>query len=178
MLQGSGSGEAVGSLPDASFGQWFVLHTRSRQEKALAEDLAAAKIAYYLPLVRRVRVHGLRKAVVDLPLFPGYVFLRGMLEQAFVADRTKRVARIIKVADQEQLDWELRNLHLAITHEVSFETYSSLKRGVRVEVRAGPLMGLQGIVEERKRDRLYVQVQMLGSGVSLEIDEALLDSVA
>jgi transcription antitermination factor NusG len=123
-------------------------------------------------------MHGPRKAAVDLPLFPGYVFLRGSQEQAYLADRTRRVARIIRVVDQALLDWELRNLHLAMNVDIDYEAFSAFKRGVRVEVRAGPLRGLQGIVEERKRDRLFVQVQMLGRGVSLEIDEALLDAVA
>ena len=178
MLQGPRFGEGLAGLPDASCGLWFVLHTKSRQEKALAQELGAMGVAHYLPLVRRLRMHGPRKAAVDLPLFPGYVFLRGQQEQAYLADRTKRVARVIRVVDQALLDWELRNLHVAMNVDVDYDTFSEFKRGVRVEVRAGPLRGLQGIVEERKRDRLFVQVQMLGRGVSLEIDEGLLDAVA
>jgi transcription antitermination factor NusG len=159
-----------------SAGDWHVLHTKSRQEKILCEDLATLSIPYYLPLVRAVRYYGKRKAVVEEPLFPGYVFLRGTIDQAYQADRTRRVAHIIKVSDQQQIEWELRNLSLALTNTSSLSAYPFLKEGVRVEVRSGPFRGLQGVIDGRsKNDRLILQVNTLGRGVSLEIDGALLE---
>src|SRR4051794_8853151 len=78
-------------------GDWIVLHTKSRQEKALAQDLTARGVNCYLPLVNSVRFHGRRRSVIEEPLFPGYLFLRGRIDDAFVADRTRRVANILKV---------------------------------------------------------------------------------
>lgn len=171
------SGDEAGlGLPGPAAGRWYVLHTRSRQEKALAADLVAMRIAHYLPLVRQVRYYGKRKALVDLPLFPGYVFLRGTSEQAYRADDTDRVACIIRVPDQARLDGELRNLHLALSRGVPLAPYPFLKKGVRVEVRSGPLRGLQGIVEQRSGGgRLILQVDMVAKAVSLEIDASLLE---
>src|SRR3954467_9357287 len=91
-----------------------VLQTRSRQEKALAETLDSQGIRNFLPLVRVNRVHRGRRAEVDFPLFPGYIFLQGTLDDVYTADRTKRVARIISVFDQERIAEELRNVELAI----------------------------------------------------------------
>ena len=165
-------------LPSAELGDWHLLHTKSRQEKVVAADLAAMGIAYYLPLVRQVRYYGRRKAKVALPLFPGYVFLRGSLDQVYAADRTKRVANIITVNAQKQLDWELRNLHLALSKDAALTPFPFLKKGVRVEVRSGPFRGLQGVIEGRAAEnRLVLQVDMLGRAVSLEIDGALLDPI-
>ena len=166
------------ALPDASVGDWHVLHTRSRQEKALAEALAAMGIGHYLPLVRQARYYGKHKASVELPLFPGYLFLRGSLEQAYEADRTKRVAQIIRVADQRQIDWELQNLHIALSRHAQLDPYPMLKKGVRVEVRSGPFRGLQGVIEETGNNgRLILQVKTLGRAVCLEIEASLLDVV-
>jgi transcription termination/antitermination protein NusG len=159
-------------------GLWHILHTRSRQEKALADDLTALGIPCYLPLVRHVRFHGGRKAIVELPLFPGYLFLRGAAEDAYRADRTKRVAQILKVNDQDQIEWELRNLHLALAQDAPLAAYPALRKGVRVEVTGGPLRGLQGIVEERgNRDRIILQILMLGQAVSVEIEGSLLQVI-
>ena len=154
---------------------WHVLHTKSRQEKILAGELGAMGIAFYLPLVRRVRYYGPRKAVVEEPLFPGYVFLLGTLDQAYTADRTKRVAGIIRVNDQRRLDWELQNLQTVLASPVALDPFPFLKKGARVQVREGPLQGLQGIVDERSNNRLVLQVETLGQAVSLEIDAGLLD---
>lgn len=163
-------------LPDSSSGDWIVLHTKSRQEKALAEALRMLSIAHYLPLTRQVRYYGRHKVVVELPVFPSYLFVRGAINDAYRADRTRRVAKIINVADQTTLDWELRNLHLALTRDAPLDLSAKLTRGTLVEVRAGPFKGLQGVVEDRARPtRLVLQVAMLGRAVSLEVDDSLLE---
>jgi transcription termination/antitermination protein NusG len=164
------------AFPDSSLGSWIVLRTKSRQEKILAADLAAAGVGCFLPLVNCTRFYAGRKAVVEIPLFPGYVFLRGSLDDAYEADRKKRVAQIISVHDQRQIDEELTNLHLALCVNSSLNPYPYLKRGVRVVVRSGPLRGVRGSIEEiTRRDRLILQVQMLGQATSLEIEGSLLD---
>ena len=150
---------------------WFVVHTKSRQEKALAKELAAIRVDHYLPLARHARLHGGRKAVVEEPLFPGYVFLLGTTDQAYQADRTRRVANIIRVPDQQQFQWELGNIRLALERSATLDPYPRLVKGRRVEVTSGPFRGLQGVIEERGRDaRLILQVNVLGRAVSLEID--------
>lgn len=156
--------------------QWFVLHTKSRQEKALAASLGSAGIESYLPLVRRASYHGRKKVYVALPLFPSYVFLRGSLEEAYHADRTKRIAKIIRVVDQKRLEWEIENIRLALGKDAPLCPCPYLYEGVRVQVRAGPFKGLQGWVHRKRReDKLVIQVESFGRGAYLEIDASLLD---
>jgi len=170
--------EVAAQFPGDGAGKWMVIHTKSRQEKILAADLDVLSVAHYLPLVRSIQYYGNRKVAVEKPLFPGYLFLRGSLDQAYQADRTKRVAHIIQVSDQKQIDWELRNLFLALTQMAPLQAYPFLKAGMRVEVRSGPFRGLQGVIDERsKNDRLILQVNTLGRAVSLEIDGSLLEPI-
>jgi len=157
-------------------GKWFVLHTKSRQEKALADDLAAKGIPHFLPLVSRERLYGRRRAVVEQALFPSYVFLLGELDQLYEADRTRRVANIIHVTDQVRLDWELKNLQLALNQSNTLDPYPELKAGVRVEIRSGPFMGVQGLVESRSSvRRVVLQVCLLGQATSIDVDGAVVD---
>jgi transcription antitermination factor NusG len=159
------------SLPECS---WFVLHTKSRQEKILSQDLASREIRSFVPLIEKAKYYGKRKRITEEPLFPGYVFLLGTLEQAYSADRTKRVANIIKVADQDRIDWELINLQRAVQSRADLDPYPYLRKGVYVEIESGPFRGLQGMVEDRLQyDRLVLQVDILGRAVSLEIHGAL-----
>jgi transcription antitermination factor NusG len=167
--------QAIFAVP-ADDSQWFVLHTRSRQEKSLAADLAALSILHFLPLASHIRFYGRRKTTVAEPLFPGYLFLRGSVDDSYQADRTNRVASIIRVADQPSLNDELRNIHLALENRAPLEPYSQFKTGHRVIVRAGPFKGLQGLVEVGAHNgRLVLQISSLGQAVSLEIDASLLD---
>lgn len=157
---------------------WHVLHTKSRQEKTLATFLASRQIAYYLPLVRSIRFHGHRKAVVDAPLFSGYLFLWGTREQAFEADRTGRVAGIITVNDPAKLTHELESVRLALTSRVPLALYPRLKKGLRAEVKAGPLKGIQGVIVGRGRNsRFFLNVTVLSQSAELEIDASLLEPV-
>jgi len=157
---------------------WHVLQTKPRQEKLLAMDLAARGVDHFLPLQTRIHHYGPRKATVQLPLFPGYLFLRGTLDDAYTADRTKRVAQVIRVSQQAKLETELTNIRLAIDGQASLDPYPYLQTGTKVEVNAGPMRGLQGVVEDRAgKTRLILQIDMLGQAVSMEIDGSLLDLV-
>jgi len=166
------------SFPADPLDLWFVLRTKSRQEKILAHELRSRGIASFLPIVSCTKYYGGRKATVELPVFPGYLFLRGDVDKAYDADRTRRVAQIIKVADQDRLDRELRNIHLALCGGAPLDPFPYLRAGVSVEVREGPFRGLRGVIEPGgRRDRLILQVDILGRAVSLEIDASLLDVI-
>jgi transcriptional antiterminator RfaH len=162
--------------PPASDARWHVLHTLARQEKALANDLAARGINHYLPLQASVRYYGRRKLTTELPVFPGYLFLRGSLEDAYQADRTKRVARIIAVSDQERLETELAQIRRALESGLKLTPYAKMVKGTRVEVCGGPLRGMIGEVEDQaKPDRLILRIKTLGQAVSLNIEAGLLE---
>ncbi len=171
-----GSEMPVASNPGTSNDpRWFCLHTLSRAEKALAADLTDRGIDHFLPLIREVTYYGRRKFVVARPLFPGYLFLRGTIEETWAAERTSRVAKVIPVADQETLDDELAHLRLAIDRGAPLSASRSLHQGDFVEVKAGPFRGLRGWVDRVLReDRLVLRVGVLNRAADLEIDRTLL----
>jgi transcription antitermination factor NusG len=160
-------------LPEA---QWIVLHTRSRQEKTVDNGLHAIGAGHFLPLAEQIRYYGRRKIAVRLPLFPGYVFMHGRRDQAYELDRQKRIAAILPVQDQQQLDSDLRNIFLALQQGAPLDPHPMLQAGMRAEVRSGPFRGIRGVVESRGRaDRFVLQVECLNQALSLEIDASLLD---
>lgn len=171
---------SVPSLPTnvPELAQWFVIRTKSRQEKALAAELDQRKVECFLPLARHVRFHGkesVRRAVIQEPLIPGYLFVRATMDEAYLADRSRRTAQLIRVADQDRLAWEIENLREAVDRGILLEPHSLLQIGTKVEIRSGPLRGIQGIVDGKKGNRLVLQISALGQALSLEIDGALLD---
>jgi len=158
--------------------RWYVLQTRSRQEKALARALTASGIAHYLPLTKRPRYRRGRKLFVEEPLLPSYLFLHGSLEATYVATATKRVANVISVPDQQHFAVELRQIRLALENGADLSPYRYLTVGRRVRVSAGPFRGIEGLIEvSAKADRLVLQIDALGRATSLEIDAGLLEPV-
>ncbi|HEX4793728.1 MAG TPA: transcription termination/antitermination NusG family protein [Humisphaera sp.] len=150
---------------------WVVLHVKSRQEKALSRDLEGLGISHFLPIMRDKRRHGSQKAIVEVPVFPGYVFVRGTADEAYRADRTRRVARLIRVVDQRRLDDELWNLRLALREGAALTIHPKLASGIRVAIIAGAFEGLQGMVQDHQSlDRVILEVHILGRFVSLNVD--------
>lgn len=159
-------------------GLWWVAHTRSRNEKALAHDLVHKNISYFLPMTWKVRRRSRRTIRSLLPLFSGYLFFCGEENQRLVLLRTNRVANILEVKDQEKLLGELLQIEQALRAGASLAPYKYIKAGQRCRVIAGPLLGLEGIVVKTpKAARLVLQVDMLGQAASVEIDIDMIETI-
>lgn len=158
--------------------RWWVLRTRSRQEKAVAAALMSLAIPHYCPLINAQRYHGSRRTSVNLPLFPGYVFLHGDRDATFEIERTKRIASVLHVHDQLGLHRELENLRRAVRLDAGFDPYPYLSHGTWARVKSGPYAGIQGRIDRQASpNKLILQVDLLQSAMAIELDGALLELV-
>ncbi|MCX6317025.1 MAG: UpxY family transcription antiterminator [Bacteroidetes bacterium] len=55
---------------------WYLIYTRPRHEKKVAEQLAHVGLSYLLPMVKSLRTWSDRRKYMDTPLFPSYVFVQ------------------------------------------------------------------------------------------------------
>lgn len=157
-------------------GLWWVAHTKSRNEKALAQDLIRKKISYFLPMINKVIRRKGRTTRSLLPLFSGYLFFCGEEEQRISLLKTNRVANIIEVKDQETLLDELSQIEQALRAGAPLVPYKYIKAGQRCRVTAGPLADLHGVVVRTKGNtRLVLQIDMLGQAASVEIDVDMIE---
>jgi hypothetical protein len=161
---------------DAYTGRWWLVQTRSRQEKALAADLAKMSIACFLPLARVERRYGGRAFQLRIPLFPSYLFLCGNEDHRYAALMTHRAAQVIAVADQDRLKLELRQVCQATLSDEPVDLYRGLQRGRRCRITGGSLQGIEGVVIRRRGlYRVYLGIEVLGQSAELEIDPGLLE---
>ena len=157
-------------------GVWWVAHTKSRNEKALAQDLIRKDINYFLPMnwkVHRWRGRTMRSL---LPLFSGYLFFCGEENQRIELLRTNRVANLIEVKDQERLLEELLQIERALRAGAPLIRHKYIKKGQRCRVTIGPLADLEGIIVRTKTvTRLVLQIDILGQATSVEIDTDMIE---
>jgi transcriptional antiterminator RfaH len=151
---------------------WWVLHTRPRQEKSLARQLCEKGVSFYLPLYsRRSRIRG-RIVTAQVPLFPGYVFLLGDREGYLAALKTNRVVRPLRVAGQEELWRDLRQVCRLLASGIPVTPEGRLVPGTLVEITSGPLAGLQGkIVGAASGKRFVVEVDFIQRGASVLVED-------
>jgi transcription antitermination factor NusG len=150
---------------------WWVAHTKSRREKALALVLAKGGIGYFLPLMKkRYRSNG-RNRLSVVPLFSGYLFFRGSRMDRYETLKTGHIANILEVLDQETLITELKQIQTAIHLDAPLQSFPFVRKGRKVEIIDGPFAGLTGIVQrEKKVGRLILSVDIIQQAVALEID--------
>src|SRR5689334_13100562 len=79
----------------------WVVHTKSRNEKALARDLSQRGVRFFLPTAQIARRCRGKRLTLRVPLFPSYMFLSGDEEDRYVALMTHRAASITRVSDQD-----------------------------------------------------------------------------
>ena len=168
----------VGCPIDTLVGDWWVVHTKARNEKALGSDLEKLGIGYFLPLARVKRKYGRRRLLVEIPLFPSYLFMCGGRDERSETLGTHRAANVIQVFDQRELKEQLRQIHRVTTSGKAVDLYPGLKRGILCRVIRGCLKGLEGVVLRRRGIcRIYVGVEALGQSAELEIDADLLEAI-
>jgi transcription termination/antitermination protein NusG len=159
-------------------GRWWVAHTKSRNEKALAHDLMAKDISYFLPMTWKVRRQTHRTIKSLLPLFTGYLFFCGDEPARVELLKTNRVANLLEVKNQEDFIRELVRFEQALRAGAPLVPHKYIEAGQWCRVMAGPLLGLEGIVVQTRGDtRLVLQIDMLGQAASVEIGMEMIEPV-
>ncbi|MHC4289567.1 MAG: transcription termination/antitermination protein NusG [Planctomycetota bacterium] len=145
-------------------GQWWVAHTKSRNEKALAWQLTNADVPYFLPMHWKV--------------FPSYLFFCGSEDHRLAVLKTNRTANILPVEDQQLLVRELLPIETMLKLGKTVLPHEYIKIGQKYRVIAGPLQGAEGIViATPKETRLILQIDMLGQAASVEIAADMIEKL-
>jgi transcription antitermination factor NusG len=155
---------------------WFAIWTRSRHEQVVREQLEQRNIEAFLPTMTRWSRWKDRKKKVDWPLFPGYCFARFNPSDALPILKCTGVVNIVsfegKPAPIPAL--ELDSIRLLVGSELQYDPCPLIREGMLVEVMHGPLRGVVGRLMRKDchRARLVLSVDLIGQGVSVEVDAA------
>ncbi len=155
--------------------QWYAVHTRARHEKRVAEQLVSRHIDFFLPLYQASHRWKDRLARLELPLFPGYVFVHLPLQER---RRVLEIPSVVKLVGSRGtptplLANEVESLRSGLAAQLKAVPLPYLKIGHRVRVRSGPLTGAEGILVRRKdKFRIVLSIDLIMRSVAVEIDAA------
>ncbi len=168
MLTSQSNG--IGSCEDSA---WCVLYTRHQHEKAVAEMLSAKSFEVFLPLYESIRRWKDRTKMLTLPLFPGYVFVRGAVTRRLQVVTTPGVHMILFHGEHIAIipEVQIQAIRRAVEGPFRVEPHPFLKCGERVRVIRGSLEGVEGVLVRKKNlYRLVLSVDMMAKSVAVEID--------
>ena len=164
-----------GSRESLLAAEWYALQTRPRHEKVVKHSLESAGIETFLPVCPQIRSWSDRRKVVELPLFPGYIFARTTwsLQARVRVFQTNGVVAFVgprKEATpipEQQID-AVRSL---VGAQAELHQHPYLTVGQRVRIRNGALQGLEGILVRVAGDHsLVVSVDLIHRSVAFRLD--------
>lgn len=166
--------------PHSSFCEprWFAAYTSANHEKRVAEQLTGRSVEHFLPLYRTVRRWKNQRVELQLPQFPGYVFVRLALRDRLQVLQVPGVASLVGFGGMpiSLPDGEIQALRANFESGVRVEPHPYLTVGRRVRVKFGPLAGMQGILLRRKGSlRVVISIELIQRSVAVDVDLADLE---
>ena len=153
---------------------WYVLYTKPRHEKKVAELLAAAGYTVYCPLQKVVRKWSDRTKVVEEPLFKGYVFIQiedHKRDEVFTYPGTVRylfwlrrpaIVREEEIATIQKWLGHYDHERLSVT---------AITPGTYVRITSGKFMNEEGTLLDTTNSKALVQLKELGIQLSLDLTQ-------
>jgi len=154
---------------------WFAAYTWAHHEKQVASQLKDRRIECFLPFYRAVHRWKDRRKELDIPLFPGYVFVQHPPEDRLRVLQVPGVVRFVSFGGRPAPvdNAEIESLRSGIGNGIRAEPHPYLKIGRRVRVKHGPMAGTEGILVRKKDQlRVVISVDLIMRSVALEIEAA------
>jgi transcription termination/antitermination protein NusG len=154
---------------------WYALFTCAKHEKRVAAELAARTVEHFLPLYSSVRRWKDRRVTLDLPLFPGYLFVRLALRDRLQVVQIPSVVRLVGFNGRPTAlpDTEMEIMRSGLSQRLRAEPHPFLAIGRRVRITGGPFAGLDGVLKRVKSNlRVVVSLELIQRSVAVDVDAA------
>jgi transcription antitermination factor NusG len=160
------------AIPDDRM--WFAVQTWPRHEKKVAAALQQKEIEAFLPLSSKVHQWSDRRCVIELPLFPTYLFVRlpWTAEARIPILRTNAVQQIVgsNGVGSPIPESEIDSVRRLLRQGVDFQTIPYLNTGQRVRIRGSSLDGIEGVLVAKNDDlSLVVSINILQRSLAIRV---------
>ncbi|MCB9481541.1 MAG: UpxY family transcription antiterminator [Desulfobacteraceae bacterium] len=156
--------------------KWYVLHTKSRFENVVKDLLIKKNVEVFLPKVLKLSKRKDRKKIIEVPMFPGYIFVKSDTtpEYRLKILKTTGAVKLIgtKTGPAPVKKEDVESLILFSSSREEVFTGKGYKKGRKVIIKDGPLAGVRGIFEKDSgKMRVIVQIDILGRYAFTEVNE-------
>lgn len=144
---------------------WYVVYTKPKWEKKVAEKLTEAGIECYCPLITQLKQWSDRKKAVEVPLFNSYVFVQledGNRNSVFQVSGVVRYLfwlgkpAIVKDGEIEIIKTSLK------APNISDVLVTSIQVGDRIKLETGAFCNRDAVVQEISKTYYTLVLESLG----------------
>ncbi len=163
---------------------WFALLTRSNFEQVVYDQIAQKKLDAFLPKIKKLTRRKDRKTIIEVPLFPGYLFVKSRTDPACQLVALKTLGAVRFLGNHQGPipvpETQIHSLQLLTASECDVVTgaCSRLTQGDPVMVMEGPMAGAKGeFIQYRGKSRIIIKIPLLGQYAGVEIDENKVEKI-
>lgn len=133
---------------------WYIVYTRPRSEKKLAEALAKKGIEFYLPLLKTRSQWSDRVKWIEKPAFNSYLFVRLQYDRDYLSVlKIPHAIRFVTIgampAQVPDNDIELLKISVQeFSDSLVIKDASEFSPGQKVIIKVGPFSGKEAIIEQ------------------------------
>ncbi len=157
---------------------WYAVHTKSRHEYKAHNGLLQKRLTSFLPEMEVWSKRKDRKKKISVPLFPGYLFVEGTLdnETKLAILKTFGVVRILgKKENAEPLpvpDEKIQAIQRLMDKKVEMFTLQYPKAGEAAKIIDGPFAGIEGTVvkAEPQKELFVISIELLQRSVAIKLE--------
>ncbi len=174
-LPGGTTSHLLECTSDCFAPRWYAAYTCANHEKRVSHQLRSRGVEHFLPLYTAVHRWKDRRVRLDLPLFPGYIFVRLPLTERLRALEVPGIARLVGFGDRPVAlpALEIDALRSGLSGSLSAQPHPFLTVGHRVRISNGPLAGMEGILLRKKGNfRLVLSLDLIRRSIVVEADAA------
>ncbi len=162
--------------------KWYALHTRSRFEQKVHDQLCQKSLEAFLPRMQVWSRRKDRRKKILVPMIPGYVFVRSQLEadEYYSIIKTVGVVRMVALKGKPipANDEEIASLMILHETDRTVQNRSYIAKGNQVMIVEGPLKGLIGIYLRHKgKNKVVVSLELLQRSLEVELEDWALEKL-
>jgi transcription antitermination factor NusG len=152
---------------------WYAGYTASRHEKRVAEHFTQRGVEHFLPLYETIHRWNNGRHRIQLPLFPGYIFVHIALRDRM---RVIEVPGFVRLVGFSGLPVPLPEsgivaMRKAMAMGINAQPHPYLTAGSRVEVVRGPFQGMRGILLRRRgKCHFVLSLDLIMRSMAVDVD--------
>jgi transcription antitermination factor NusG len=156
---------------------WYAVYAQVRHEGRVYSRLLAKSFECLFPQMERWSRRRDRRKRIQVPIFPGYLFVRSALDnQEHVRIlQTPGVVSLVRNKDGPLPvpENQIESLKTLLGSKEVLTSFPYLRTGMYVRVVNGPLCGCEGILVRKRtgKSRLVVAIDIIQQAVCVELNE-------
>jgi transcriptional antiterminator RfaH len=149
---------------------WFVIYTKSRNEKKVAELLQKNGVETFCPLVKLKKNWSDRKKIVETPLFNSYVFVNVSEKDRNVVFNVPGVIRYVFWLKKPAVarDSEIESLKAMLSETMDSFSIENYQIGDTIKISEGVFKGVEGVIEKQTNTKLHLILENVGIKITLQ----------